>query len=728
MYGLTGIDIALIVVYFVGMIVIGLWSSHLVKNQEDYFLGGRRFGKMIQTFAAFGQGTSVDTAVAVITTTITNGASGIWSSMIYLFATPFYWLVSPWMRRLRTLTLADFFEERYNSKAIAAFYAVVGSIGMMAMLSVGFVAMVKTIVPLSPKPIAQLTVVEQQEYQLSQELEELKATDYKLLTDAQKTRMNELAEMNPRNLFSYINENMLIWVVCIVTIIYVLFGGLVAAFLTDMVQGIFIIILSIMMLPFGFAKVNQMYGGSGVMGVFKTMHAQLPESFFEIFGSPNTIDFTWYYIAALAVMGMLNVIVQPNVLVATGSAKDEHSARFGFVAGNFMKRFCIVGWGVFALVAVILYHDKVSNPDLVWGYATQDLLGPLGMGLVGLMIACLLSALMSTATTLMLTCAGLITRNIYHPLLPNKSVRHYMWVGRISSVLIIVGSAMIALKFETILQILKFIWEFNVVVAASFWLGMKWRRANKIGAWASMVITFLIFFVISIFLPVAFPSLRTHPELLKKTEPVQLVRSYQAKPMDVSQREKEIAAWYRLQAAGKAEGMPPNPIQIGQTFEKRFTVAGQGVFWTQGVKTDLAGSRYGKGDFNLELYLLDKAGFDLSQNPYALNETIRLIIRTMVPFLSLIIVSLLTRPDDKVLLDKFFVKMKTKVLLDKAQDAAAMEASCAAPHRFDHLKLFPKSNWEFDKWDKDDTVGFLGSIGVVIGILVLLKLLVSIGG
>jgi SSS family solute:Na+ symporter len=727
MFGLLPIDLVIIALYFILIIAIGVWSTRHVKNQEDYFLGGRRFGKLIQTFATFGQATSVDTAVGVITTTVTNGASGIWSSLIYLFATPLYWLISPWMRRLRTLTLADFFEERYGSKAMAGLYAVVGSIGMMAVLSLGFVAMVKTVVPLAPKSMEQLAVAEKQEYQLRQELEELKAKDYKLLTDAQKKRMNELAEINPRNLFSFIDEDVLLWVVCIVTVVYVLFGGLVAAFLTDLVQGIFIIILSVMMLPFAFARLNQIYGGNTVMDAFKTIHAQLPESYFELFGSPNTIDFTWYYIAALTVMATINVVVQPNMLVTTGSAKDEYAARFGNVTGSYIKRFCIVGWGIFAIAAVVLYHDKVSNPDLVWGYATQDLLAPFRIGLVGLMIACLLSALMSTATTLMLTCSGLITRNIYYPLLPDKSPNHYLWVGRITGVIIIVGSTLISLRFDTILQILKFVWELNVIVAASFWLGMKWRRANRVGAWVSMIFTLFIFLVLPIFLPVLRPSLRTSAGLLKKTEPVQLARSYEAKAIDVAQREREIANWDALNAVNKAEGTRPEVISPGLKFEKRFTIAGQAIFWTQGIKTDLNGQRYGKGDFNLELYLLDKAGFDLSKNTNAWNQTIRIMIRTLVPFLLLIVVSVLMKPDDKAMLDRFFVKMKTKVIADKILDAREMELSHADPRRFDHHKLFPNSNWEFNKCSRTDIIGFLVSTMVALAIVGMLILLLSIG-
>ncbi len=62
MFGLPIIDLLVIVVYFAIVIAIGVWSSRRIKSQEDFFLAGRRFGKLVQTFAAFGQGTSADTA------------------------------------------------------------------------------------------------------------------------------------------------------------------------------------------------------------------------------------------------------------------------------------------------------------------------------------------------------------------------------------------------------------------------------------------------------------------------------------------------------------------------------------------------------------------------------------------------------------------------------------------------------------------------------------------
>jgi SSS family solute:Na+ symporter len=146
-----------------------------------------------------------------------------------------------------------------------------------------------------------------------------------------------------------------------------------------------------------------------------------------------------------------------------------------------------------------------------------------------------------------------------------------------------------------------------------------------------------------------------------------------------------------------------------------------------GIKPDSEGQKYGSGMLSLELVLLDKLGFDLQKNPYALNETIRILIRTLTPFVILIVISFLTRRDDKAMLDRFYVKMKTQVNIDPDEDVRQMELSYADPSRFDHCKLLPKSDWEFDKWTKTDTVGF--GISTVVAALVIFFLigLISIG-
>ena len=76
---------------------------------------------------------------------------------------------------------------------------------------------------------------------------------------------------------------------------------------------------------------------------------------------------------------------------------------------------------------------------------------------------------------------------------------------------------------------------------------------------------------------------------------------------------------------------------------------------------------------------------------------------------------------------RFYVKMKTRVIADRQLDNAELEKSYADPTRFDHTKLFPKTNWEFCKWTAEDTWGFLAStaltVGIVAGFWWLLKVL-----
>jgi SSS family solute:Na+ symporter len=103
------------------------------------------------------------------------------------------------------------------------------------------------------------------------------------------------------------------------------------------------------------------------------------------------------------------------------------------------------------------------------------------------------------------------------------------------------------------------------------------------------------------------------------------------------------------------------------------------------------------------------------------------LIRTFTPFVILIVISFCSRRDDKAMLDRFYVKMKTQVNTDPDEDTRQMELSYADPGRFDHRKLLPKSDWEFDKWDKTDTIGFAISTAVAVLVVFFLIGLISIG-
>ena len=182
-----------------------------------------------------------------------------------------------------------------------------------------------------------------------------------------------------------------------------------------------------------------------------------------------------------------------------------------------------------------------------------------------------------------------------------------------------------------------------------------------------------------------------------------------------------------LNTLGQATDLRPEPLEAGQVFEKTFALEARAIFWTKGVKRQEDGRLTGDGALNLGLVVTDELGLDLSGNPHALNQTIRILIRMIMPFIILVVVSLLTKTDNKERLDKFFVKMKTSVLVDHELDAKELAKSYANPSRFNHRKLFPDSNWEFDKWDRVDIIGFGISVAVVAAIVGMLFMLLTIG-
>ncbi len=728
MFGMHILDIIILLIYLFVMIGIGIATRKRIKNQEDFFMGGRVFGKLLQTFAAFGTGTTADSPISTARNTFVGGLSGIWTSLNWLFCTPFYWIYGVWYRRMRYITLGDLFEERYSSNGLGAFYAVYGIVFFMVYLSLGFSAIQKTVVAITPKPEYELNAQEKVEYESFKRLKELESYDYSILTPEKKIELKTLRDLNPRGLFSYIDQNILTVILGVVILIYGLLGGLTAAYLTDLLQGILIIILSFIIIPFAFREINLIYGGNGVSDTIHIIHNNLPAGYFDLFGSPYASDFTWYYVLTLVIMNLVGIVVQPhNISTGGGSAKDEFSGRMGYMIGNFMKRFCTILWSITALTIIILFADKINDPDLAWGYATNQLLGPLKLGLVGVMLAGLFAAMMSSSDCFMISTSALFVNNIYKPFIGTKSESHFVFIGRISALLAVVGGIFFSIYYQNIFQQLKVAWELNVIFAASFWGGMFWRSSTKIGAWWSICISALIFFILPALIPVFMPDLRTNPKLLAVTEPKEIIRYYNATEFDIRKRDLEIKLWEEKITKGEQIGERPLPIIEDELIKKTVKPIGQSIYWTKGIKTYENMRKEGEGFLNLEMIFYDLIGIDLKKLPNPMIETLRLPFRIILPFIILVLISIFTRKTDKAIMDRFYVKLKTPVNTNLEKDREEIEKSYQNPSKFDHLKMFPNSQFEFTKWDKTDIVGFfIGFLGVFF-IIILTIIIAQLG-
>ena len=633
------VDYIVLFVYFAGMAGIGVWAMRRIKGQEDYFMGGRKFGKLFQTFAAFGAGTGSADPVNTARGTFANGMSGMWGVMYWLFVTPVYWISAVWYRRMRCLTLGDWFVERYESKYMGVAYAVFGCFYYMTYGAMLFTAIGKVAVPLvGPELLGTQT------------------------------------------------EYVLVPLVAIIVTLYGVLGGIAAAYWTDLIQGLCIILLSVLLIPFGLNAVVEKFGqpGDSWTDGFRVMHEQLPAHNFTILGSEQAAEFPLYAIIVIVIINAIGIVLTPHFIVTGGgTAKSEKDARIGLVTGNFIKRFCTIGWVITALIVLTLFGSDtalIKDADMAWGVATKELLGPLGIGLVGLMLACLLAALMSSVDCYMLVCSALVVRNIYVPFKnPNASDKECLLLGRIAGGIVVLGAVVISVTMLDMFKQLQLTWIVPMTFAALFWVGMYWRRATTKAGWTTIVFCLVSFFVLPRLIPAAAPELRTNPALT-------------------------------------------------QVNEKTATGGGKAIYWTGGVKETEGGKFRGEGNFRFDMLLYDKVlGFDLTKVRNAALATLDLPFKILAPFLVMILASLLTTPNRKEALDRLYVRMKTPVDSDPERDELELEKSYANPTRFDQNKLFPNTNLEVQRPTRYDLLGFFTCVALCFIIIGLVLLVAGIG-
>ena len=108
------LDWAVIIIYFIGIVAIGLYVARRVKRTEDYFLGKRSFSVWLIIGQAFGVGTHAEMPVSLAGAVYQSGYSAIWYQWKNLFITPFYWILAPLFRRFKRTTTGEVYEDRYG--------------------------------------------------------------------------------------------------------------------------------------------------------------------------------------------------------------------------------------------------------------------------------------------------------------------------------------------------------------------------------------------------------------------------------------------------------------------------------------------------------------------------------------------------------------------------------------------------------------------------------------
>ena len=424
---MASLDWAVLGGYLVIITAIGLIAGARVRDTGNYFLGHRKFGPWLMIGQSFGVGTHAEMPVSLAGAVYRLGASGIWFQWKNLFATPFFWIMAPIFRRVRRTTIAEMTEDRYGWW-MGALYIV------FAM--VFFILNVASMLKGAGKVISQATG-------------------------------------------GYVGVNEIVVGMTLIFIVYSFIGGLVAAAWTDLFQGFLIITLSFMLVPFGWA----------VVGGLEGMRQSLPGSHMSL---ATNVGIGVWTIIMLTVNGLVGIMAQPHMLATVGTGKDERTCRIGFLYGNYVKRVCTVGWALVGLIVAAIVAQghfgggTLADPEDAFGFACRHLLFP---GAIGLLVAAILAANMSTCSAFMVNSGALFTEGLYRRrIAPAKSDRHYLWVGRVSGLGVTrLGVVYALFLVESVLYAFLLTETLATYMGISLLGGIIWRRANRWGAAASLL-------------------------------------------------------------------------------------------------------------------------------------------------------------------------------------------------------------------------------------------------
>src|SRR5512135_2550225 len=633
-FGLHWLDFSIVVAFVLTLLWLGKRAGRKTKSAEDFYVAGRRLGRFYQFFLNLGTSTNADQAIVVSREVYRQGIGGMWIQYLVLFLTPFYWFTTGFFRRVRLVTIGDFFAERFKSRFLAAAFAVFTLFMAFLGNGVGYMVAAKTMMALTPKPAAKYTIEERASVALFQEYQALqRKVSLGVLPDEDGKRLDELAERSKKDelksFISYTDPAAIYLVYTVIVAAYTMMGGFLAAAITDVIQGFLLTAFSILLIPIALARV----------GGFAGLHAAVPDFMFRLFGSAATSEYAWYTILAMVLANLVSIIAVATGMQTAGSAKNETAARVGMIGGMFFKRFIMIFWALTGLLAIALYAGKLHDPDLIWGHMTMDLLFP---GAIGLMMAGVLSAKMSSLAGSSVSYSALFIRNLYQPFVRPKSDRHLIAVGRVAIGVTLLGGVGVALFIGNLLDLFKYFISLPAIFGAAIWLGFLWRRVTRSAVIAQVVLCFTIYALV----PNVFQSLdwaRTRPSFLRETRARTVTITTQAVREDVE--------------AGRAAA-------VGAVIRKERVNPPEGIFYEKVARSDPkdpSSPKIGLGRFHAELWILSWAGIDFRGFSKAQLSAVRFGFDALFPFVLLFLLSALTRPVPKADLDRFFARVHTPV-------------------------------------------------------------------
>ena len=462
---LENIDWLIISSFFVLSLVIGVVvSKKSGKNITEFFLSGRKMPWWLLGISMVATTFSADTPNLVTDIVRTNGVAGNWvwwafllTGMLTVFVYAKLW------RRSKVLTDLEFYELRYSGKGAAflrgfrAFYlGAVFNILIMASVCLAGIKIGGALLGLSPV------------------------------------------------------ETLLIS--CAITVIYSSIGGLRGIIITDFFQFILAMVATFWA-AYEIVSLPQIQGLTNLLN-----HPDVIPKLSLIPDIKDTDLFIAVFIIPLAVQWW--AVWYPGAEPGGGgyvaqrmlSAKDEKNAIWATLLFNFMH-YAVRPWPwiLIALASIVVFPNleslQVAFPNTIVGndLAYPAMISFLPSGLLGLLVASLIAAFMSTISTHLNWGSSYLVHDFYRRFFViDKSERHYVFMGRVFTVLLMIISAFFALYLNNSLQAFGIILQIGAGTGLIFILRWFWYRINVYSELTAMIVSFLVALAFEFIIPNSF--------------------------------------------------------------------------------------------------------------------------------------------------------------------------------------------------------------------------------
>ncbi len=290
----------------------------------------------------------------------------------------------------------------------------------------------------------------------------------------------------------------------VLTGVYVIFGGYMATAINDFIQGIIMLAGIIAVI----ASVLTSHGGFNAAA--ESLGVKAGTQYTAIFG-PNPIFL--FFVIMLTSLGTWGL---PQMVGKFYSIKNEDSIKKGTVISTVFA--IIVAGGCYFLGGFgRLYEPSVKNGKVLFDSIVPTMIKDLPSVIVSLVIVLVLSASMSTLSSLVMASSSTLTLDfIKGKISKNLSEKKQVFIMRVLIVVFIAISAFIAImqhqsNVTFIAQLMGISWgALAGAFLAPFLYGLYWKRTTKAAVWVNIVFS-TVFMILNMLIKSAFPTILQSP-------------------------------------------------------------------------------------------------------------------------------------------------------------------------------------------------------------------------